>query len=94
MPQLQLAARGVVWVEKPPADAAVEEAANAQFDLLKYVVETEDYATGLLQQQALMTGTKADVLFGRNEIGGQNFHSWLDKILKTEDAELDELFKT
>lgn len=80
-------------MEKPPADEATEKAAHEQFEFLKYVVETEDYATGLKQQQALMTGTKQHVMFGRNEAGGQNFHQWLDKILKADDSELPGLFQ-
>ncbi|MCX2980394.1 aromatic ring-hydroxylating dioxygenase subunit alpha [Halieaceae bacterium IMCC14734] len=78
-------------MEKPPSEEQ-EAAATEQFELLKYVVETEDYATGLLQQQALMTGARKTVMFGRNEGGGQNFHRWLDRILSTEDADLDALF--
>ncbi len=80
-------------MEKPPADEEAEQAAHEQFEFLKFVVETEDYATGLRQQQALKTGTKQHVLFGRNEAGGQNFHQWLDRILKADDATLPELFR-
>jgi phenylpropionate dioxygenase-like ring-hydroxylating dioxygenase large terminal subunit len=68
------------------------EAANAQFALLEHVVRDEDYATGLRQQRALMSGGKSDVLFGRNEGGGQRFHAWLDRLLATEDGDLGALF--
>jgi nitrite reductase/ring-hydroxylating ferredoxin subunit len=79
-------------MEKPPEDAEAEKSAHEQFEFLKFVVESEDYATGLKQQKALKTGTKSHVMFGRNEAGGQNFHQWLDRILKADDAELPGLF--
>ena len=66
--------------------------ANAQFDLLEYVVETEDYGTGLRQQKALISGGRKEVLFGRNEWGGQRFHGWVEALLNTEDADLNDLF--
>lgn len=75
-------------------DAEQAEAARKQFDLLGYVVEEEDYATGLRQQRALRTGTRDHVLFGRNEGGGQRFHRWLDRLLETPDAELNALFES
>ena len=81
-------------MEKEPADSnAVREARN-QFEFLKYVVEDEDYATGLKQQQALETGLREHVLFGRNEEGGHNFHRWVDTLLETDDEDLPRLFQT
>jgi len=68
------------------------EAATEQFEFLKGVVRDEDYATGLKQQDALRTGSREFVLFGRNEEGGQVFHSWVEKILQTEDDKLQDLF--
>jgi len=56
-------------------------AAEKMFELLGYVVREEDYATGLRQQRALLTGARRDVLFGRNEGGGQRFHRLLDRLL-------------
>jgi hypothetical protein len=58
------------------------------------VVAEEDYATGLKQQQAMETGAKDHVLFGRNEGGGHNFHRWVDTILETSDEDLPKLFQT
>ncbi|MDH3643058.1 MAG: aromatic ring-hydroxylating dioxygenase subunit alpha [Gammaproteobacteria bacterium] len=69
------------------------EAANQMFKLLEYVVEEEDYATGLRQQTALRTGAMSHVKFGRNEGGGQRFHQWLDTLLATDDDDLNALFK-
>ena len=79
-------------MEKAPPDEAAAKAAHEQFDFLKHVVEVEDYATGLRQQKALMTGAQEEVLFGRNEGGGQNFHGWVDRILNTNDEDLPGLF--
>jgi phenylpropionate dioxygenase-like ring-hydroxylating dioxygenase large terminal subunit len=68
-------------------------AATEQFELLKYVVQEEDYATGLRQQESLRTGARDHILFGRNEEGGQLFHGWLQELLETENSELNALFK-
>ncbi len=78
-------------MEKEPDE---EQAANAheQFAFLEKVVRDEDYATGLKQQRALETGFKDHVLFGRNEEGGQRFHGWVEKLLQTEDSDLNNLF--
>lgn len=56
------------------------------------VVRDEDYATGLRIQRALKTGAKADVLFGRNEGGGQRFHRWVDALVDASDDEWRDLF--
>lgn len=66
--------------------------AERQFKLLEYVVETEDYGTGLRQQRALEGGGLDFVLFGRNEGGGQRFHSWVQDIVDTDDPDLNGLF--
>ena len=70
-----------------------QQAALTQFEFLKYVVQEEDYATGLRQQKALESGGKPFVLFGKNEGGGHHFHHWVDLLLKTEDADLPALFE-
>ena len=80
------------WENLPPNDE-MREAAHNQFKLLEFVVREEDYATGLAQQRAIMHRPGAEVLFGRNEGGGQHFHGFLDKLLKTEDADLPALFE-
>ncbi len=79
-------------MQELPANEEVRESAHEQFSLLKYVVEEEDYATGLAQQRAIMHRPDAPVLFGRNEGGGQHFHSFLDRLLETEDRDLAALF--
>ena len=35
-------------------------------------------------QQAVKTGAKSEFLFGRNEIGGQRFHGWVDRLVAAE----------
>ncbi|MFT7307165.1 MAG: hypothetical protein ACI9P7_002436, partial [Candidatus Azotimanducaceae bacterium] len=77
-----------------PKDAATKKAAREQMDFLRYVVQEEDYATGLKQQKALETGAKEYVMFGRNEEGGHNFHRWVDNILETSNEDLPKLFTT
>lgn len=90
-PQESRTVQNYVMAELPPTDE-MRESAHEQFKLLKYVVEVEDYATGLAQQRALRHRPGAEVMFGRNEGGGQHFHGFLDRLLKTEDADLPALF--
>ncbi len=80
-----------VMQELPPTEE-MRESAHGQFKLLEHVVREEDYATGLRQQQALKSRRDFEVLFGRNEEGGQRFHRFLDDLLACEDADLPELF--
>ncbi len=68
------------------------EAATQQFEFLKGVVRDEDYATGFKQQDALRTGSRKFVQFGRNEEGGQLFHTWVEKLLETDNEDLAKLF--
>lgn len=75
-----------------PATDEDRAAADEQFKLLKYVVTEEDYATGLRQQRALMSRPNAEVLFGRNEGGGQRFHGFLDRLLEADAQDLPRLF--
>ena len=75
-------------------EEADKKAARDQFDFLRYVVQEEDYATGLKQQRALETRAKDYVIFGKNEEGGHNFHRWVDTILETSDEDLPKLFQT
>ena len=84
----------IFLMQNKPETAEQTREAEAQFEFLEYVVEEEDYATGIALQKNLRLGSRDHVLFGRNERGGQYFHNWVDKILKTEDDKLNELFKT
>ncbi|MCP5180807.1 MAG: aromatic ring-hydroxylating dioxygenase subunit alpha [Pseudomonadales bacterium] len=78
-------------MEKPPTPEQALEA-EKQFELLKYVVEVEDYQTGLRQGRALKAGGVKNVLFGRNEGGGQRFHGWVERLLNADDQQLHGLF--
>lgn len=44
---------------------------------LERVVREEDYFTGNGIPKGVKTGAKSEVLFGRNEAGGQRFHRWV-----------------
>lgn len=80
-------------MEKLPPNDEMREAAHNQFKLLEHVVRDEDYATGFRQQRALMYRPDAQVMFGRNEGGGQHFHRFLDRLLETRDEDLPALFQ-
>jgi len=58
-----------------------------QMAFLLHVVRDEDYFTGIRIGQALATGAKKSVMFGRNEAGGQRFHGWVDKLIGAETNE-------
>jgi phenylpropionate dioxygenase-like ring-hydroxylating dioxygenase large terminal subunit len=79
-------------MEKEPTEEQAK-VATEQFAVLEYVVRQEDYDTGLRQQQALASGAREWVLFGRNEGGAQTFHGWVDRLLQTSDDNLPTLFK-
>jgi phenylpropionate dioxygenase-like ring-hydroxylating dioxygenase large terminal subunit len=79
-------------MEHEPTEEQKKEA-NEQFKLLEYVVQEEDYGTGIRLQKALLTGAMDHVLFGRNEGGGQRFHGWVDRIIEArDDDELNAMF--
>lgn len=57
---------------------------EAQQRFLLHVVRDEDYLTGNRIQVALKTGAKSEVLFGRNELGNQRFHGWVERLVYAE----------
>ena len=67
-------------------DEQITQAVAAQQAFLLHVVRDEDYATGLAIQRGLATGARTEVLFGRNEQGGQRFHGWLDALVELPEA--------
>jgi len=73
-------------------DAERQTQIESMMSFLEHVVRDEDYYTGNRIQKAVKTGAKSEVLFGRNEGGGQRFHRWLDALLATDDAQLWKLF--
>lgn len=78
-------------MEKKPDEQQAAEATE-QFKFLEYVVQEEDYITGFRQQVALKNGGRDHVLFGENEGGAQRFHTWVDRIVHTDDDKLEALF--
>lgn len=79
-------------MEHEPTDEGAIKAARDQFDFLEIVVRDEDYKTGKRQHEALQSGLMKEILFGRNERGGQVFHQWVDKLTHATDAELTDIF--
>ncbi len=83
----------LTWLAVGAVDDERRELIAKTIDFLVHVVRDEDYATGLRLQQAVRSGAKPELLFGRNESGGQRFHGWVDAVLGTPDDELDDLFR-
>jgi phenylpropionate dioxygenase-like ring-hydroxylating dioxygenase large terminal subunit len=52
-------------------------------DFLEWVVNEEDYKTGLGIQSALASGANDEFVFGRNEPGNQMFHRWVDDLVES-----------
>ena len=77
---------------QPPSDE-IAEAMAGTMDFLMHVVRDEDYYTGLRIQKALQTGAKKVNIFGKNEGGGQRFHTFVDALLQVEDEDLPAFFK-
>jgi len=75
-----------------PPDDDQAGAVAARMAFLADVVGNEDYYTGRRIQRAVATGTKPFFHFGRNEGGGQRFHSWVQAVVDADDAELPALF--
>ncbi|WP_298470463.1 aromatic ring-hydroxylating dioxygenase subunit alpha [uncultured Erythrobacter sp.] len=79
-------------MENQPETEADVKSAHEQFDFLEVVVRDEDYATGKRQHEALQSGLLPEVLFGKNERGGQVFHQWVEKLINASDGDLLDLF--
>lgn len=45
------------------------------------VTHDEDYLLGRTVQKGLESGSREFVTFGRNEVGNQHFHRWVDHYL-------------
>jgi len=89
-PDESITIQNFLAVDEPTPES--QKMIDEQLAFLFKVVRDEDYATGKRIQRTLKTGSLDDVLFGRNEFGGQRFHRWVDAILETDDADLDGLF--
>jgi len=77
-----------IFLSPTEPDAEHQAKIDEQMAFLKHVVRDEDYFTGNRIQRSIKTGAKKDVLFGRNEGGGQRFHSWVETLIHTADADL------
>jgi phenylpropionate dioxygenase-like ring-hydroxylating dioxygenase large terminal subunit len=73
-------------------DEPRREAIAGLMKFLDHVVRDEDYHTGKRIQRAVKTGAKAELLFGRNEGGGQRFHRWVEALVGADDRRLPKLF--
>jgi nitrite reductase/ring-hydroxylating ferredoxin subunit len=89
-PDESITIQNFLAVDEPTPES--QKLIDEQLAFLLKVVRDEDYATGKRIQRTIKTGSLDDVLFGRNEFGGQRFHRWVDAILETDDADLDGLF--
>jgi phenylpropionate dioxygenase-like ring-hydroxylating dioxygenase large terminal subunit len=67
----------------PRAPASEQERADLDrmSDFFYDVVEKEDYLMGMRVQQGLEARAAEHVTFGRNELGNQYFHKWIDYYL-------------
>jgi phenylpropionate dioxygenase-like ring-hydroxylating dioxygenase large terminal subunit len=75
----------------PTGDEA--QAAEDQFDFLQQVVMREDYATGYTIQKSLPHSGIDHILLGRNEMGNQRFHQWVQRVIDCDtDEQLHDLF--
>ena len=79
-------------MENQPQTEEDIKSAHEQFDFLEIVVRDEDYATGKRQHEALQSDMLKEVLFGKNERGGQVFHQWAAKLNHASDDELLDIF--
>ncbi|GGC16801.1 (2Fe-2S) ferredoxin [Novosphingobium marinum] len=66
---------------RAPKDDAEREDLDKMSDFFFDVVEKEDYQMGLRVQQGLEAGATNHVVFGRNELGNQYFHKWIEHCL-------------
>ncbi len=77
-----------IFLSPVAPDAEHQAKIDEQMAFLKNVVRDEDYYTGKRIQRSIKTGAKKEVLFGRNEGGGQRFHTWVEALIHTDDANL------
>ncbi|MFC4295179.1 aromatic ring-hydroxylating dioxygenase subunit alpha [Novosphingobium tardum] len=73
-------------------DVAGRNEAAQTADFLAKVVGEEDLPTSLGQQTVMRSGAMDRILFGRNEGGLQQFHSWVERIVSTPFDDLPSLF--
>ena len=69
-----------IFPKAPESEAQLEEL-DRMSDFFFDVVEKEDYLMGLRVQQGLEAKGSGHVTFGRNELGNQYFHRWIEHYL-------------
>jgi phenylpropionate dioxygenase-like ring-hydroxylating dioxygenase large terminal subunit len=79
-------------MQDEPHEASLAAALKLS-EFLAHVVNDEDLPTSERQQRALDSGLLPSVCYGRNEGGMQHFHRWVERILETDDAQLNALFQ-
>ena len=73
------------FLTKEPVDDHRLSLIQEQMKFLLGVVRDEDYRTCEGIQQSLRGNPARSVLFGRNEVGGQRFHQWVDALVAASD---------
>ena len=73
------------FLTKEPVDANRMSLIEQRMEFLLGVVRDEDYRTCEGIQQSLRSNPARSALFGRNEIGGQRFHQWVDALVEADD---------
>lgn len=59
---------------------------------IRQVVGEEDLPMSTQQQRVLSSGLLKKVQFGRNELGLQEYHRWLERLLAADDGSLQDMF--
>ncbi len=80
VPETSITIQNHIYQHVPTIDAQ-RKALDEAIERFKYVVREEDYRGGQQIQLGMNTDANATFLFGRNEVGPQNFHTALDYFL-------------
>lgn len=70
-----------VFLPKPPATPAEEQHFREFFNMITRVVVEEDYWMGAMVQKSFDSGINRKLIVGRNEIGVQNMHNQIAKVM-------------
>ena len=79
-PDSNVTVMNYVFPQKPDTDEALQKL-DEMCDFFFDVVEKEDYLMGMRVQQGLEAQGSGHVTFGRNELGNQYFHRWIEHYL-------------
>lgn len=79
-PDSNITLMSYIFPHKPESDADLAKL-DEMSDFFYKVVEEEDYLMGRRVQAGLESGGSDHVIFGRNELGNQYFHHWVDYYL-------------